>query len=60
MLNQLFECLQKENNYIITDIKDLREETIDLISDLKNEISTSKKKKYSLIDDINQYEHGDG
>ena len=43
--------------------KDLREETNDLISDWKNDISSLEKKVDSLnvdIDDINQYECGDG
>ena len=47
---------------MISDTKDLREETNDLISDLKADISTLEKKVYSLnveIDNINEYEHGD-
>ena len=58
----LFECLNKENNYIISDTKDLREETNDLISDLNDDISTLEKKVGSLnveIDNINQNQHGD-
>ena len=38
VLTSLFECLKKENNDIISDIKDLREEANDLISDLKDDI----------------------
>ena len=34
VLTSLFECVKKENNYMISDIKDLREETNDLKSDL--------------------------
>ena len=55
----LFECLNKENNYIISDTQDLREEINDLISDL-NYISTLEKKVGSLnveIDNINQNQH---
>ena len=51
----LFKCLRKENNGI-------REETNDLMSDWKADISTLEKKFDSLnidIDNINQYEHGD-
>ena len=46
---------------MISDIKDLREETNNLISDLKVDISTLEKEIYDLnveIDDINQYEDG--
>ena len=39
----LIDCVSKENNDMISDIKDLREETNDLISDLKDDISTLKK-----------------
>ena len=35
ILTSLFECLKKENIYMISDIKDLRKETNDLISDFK-------------------------
>ena len=63
VLTPLFECLKKENDDIISDIKDLREEANDLISNLKDDISTLEKEVDSLkveIDNINQYEHGDG
>ena len=63
VLTSLFECLKKENNDLISHIKDLREEVNDLISDLKDDISTLEKEVDSLkveIDNINQYEHGDG
>ena len=49
---------------MISDIKNLREETNGLISDLKTDISTLEKKIYSLkslnilIDNIFQYEQG--
>ena len=39
VITSLFECVKKENNDI-SDIKDLREEKCDLISDLKVDIST--------------------
>ena len=47
---------------MILDVQGLREETNDLISDLKVDISTLEKKIDSLnveLDNINQYEHGD-
>ena len=47
---------------MISDIKDLRESTYDLFSDLKVDISTLEEKVDSLnvqIHNINQYEHGD-
>ena len=53
---------EKENNDIISHIKDLREETNDFISYLKDNISTLEKKIDSLnveFDNINQYNHGD-
>ena len=62
VLTSLFECRKKENNDIISDTKNLREETYDIISDAKHYISTLKKKIVSVnveIDIINQYEHGD-
>ena len=46
-----------------SDIKDLREEMYDLVSDLKVNISTSQKKVDTLkveFDNIDQYKHGDG
>ena len=48
---------------MISYIKDLREETCDLTSDLKEDISTLQKKIDRLnveFDNIDQYEHGDG
>jgi len=63
VLTSLFECLKKENNDIISDIKDLGEEANDLISDLKDDVFNLDKEVDSLnveIDNINQYEHGDG
>ena len=47
VLTSLFECLKKENNNLISDIKDFREETNVLISVLKTDISTLKKKVQS-------------
>ena len=44
VLTSLFECIKKENNDMISGIKDLREKTSDLISDLKVDISTLEKK----------------
>ena len=44
-------------------LKDLREETYNLTSDSKEDISTLQKKVDTLnveFDNINQYEHGDG
>ena len=62
LITSHFECVQKDNNYMISDIKDLMEETYDLISDLRVDISTIQKKVDSLnveFHNINQYEHGD-
>ena len=44
LINSLFECLKKENNDMISHIKDLGEETNDIISDLKVDFSTLEKK----------------
>ena len=57
----LFECLKQENKYMNSDLKDLREESYDLTSDIKINISTLQKNVYSLNleIDINQYEYGD-
>ena len=63
VLTSVFECLKKENNDINSDIKDLREEINDLISDPSDDNKTLEKKVDSLIveiDYINQYEHGGG
>ena len=38
VITSLFECVKKEINDMITDIKDLRKETNDLISDLRDDI----------------------
>ena len=48
VLTSFFECLKKENNDIISDIKDLREEINDLVSNLKNNISTLERKKLTV------------
>ena len=56
--NFTLDCLKKENNDMISDIKDLMEEKNDLISDLKVHISTLEKIVDNLklvIDNINQY-----
>ena len=48
---------------MISNLKDLREETYDLTSDLKEDISTLQKKVDTLnveFDNIIQYEHGGG
>ena len=48
---------------MISNIKDLREETYDLTSDLKEDISILQKKIDALnveFDNINRYEHNDG
>ena len=63
VISSLFECLKKENNDLISYIKELREEVNDLISNLREDISTIEKEVDSLkveIDNIIQYEHGDG
>ena len=47
---------------MVSNLKYLREETHDLTSDLKEDISTLQKKVDTLnveFDNINQYEHGD-
>ena len=44
VLTSLYECVKTEYNYVISDIKDLREETNDSISDVKDDISTLEKK----------------
>ena len=48
-----FECVKKENNDMISNIKNLREETNYLISDLKADSLNVE------LDNINKYEHGD-
>ena len=63
IITSLFECLKKENNDLISYIKELREEVNDLISNLREDISTIEKEVDNLkveIDNIIQYEHGDG
>ena len=44
----LFECVNKEIYDMISDINDLREETNNLIHDIKVDISTLEKKVDSL------------
>ena len=61
-ITSLFECVKKENNDMISYMKDLRDEKYDIIYDLKVDISTLEKKVDSLkvqFDNINHYEHGD-
>ena len=53
VLTSLFECIKKENNDMTSNIKDLREETNYLISDLKADSLNVE------LDNINKYEHGD-
>ena len=63
VIASLFECVKKESDGMISNIKDLREETYDITSDLKYDISTLEKEVERLnieIDNINQYDHGDG
>ena len=43
VITSLFECLKKENNDLISYIKELREEVNDLISNLREDISTLEK-----------------
>ena len=60
VLTLIFEWLSKENNDIISTIKNKRYETNDLISNLKHDISTLEKKVDSLsvkININNKYEH---
>ena len=61
VITSLFECVKKESDGMISNIKDLREETYDITSDLKYDISTLEKEVERLnieIDNINQYDHG--
>ena len=63
VITSLFECVKKENNNMISDMKDLMEKTNDIFSDLKDDISTLEKKVDSLsvdIYDTDQYKHGEG
>ena len=48
VITSVFECGQKENNDMISDIKDLRGETNNLISHLKTGILILEKKVDSL------------
>ena len=48
VLTPLFECLKKDNNDMILDIKDLMAGSNDLISDLQGDISTLKNEVDSL------------
>ena len=60
----LFDCVKKESNDMISDIKDIRVETNYLLFDVNVDISSLGKKVDSLnveLDNImNTYEHGDG
>ena len=63
MITSLFECVKKESDDMISNIKDLREETYDLTSDLREDIPTLQKKVDSLnleYNNNNQYEDGNG
>ena len=58
VINSLFEYVKKDNNDMISDIKDLREETKDFISNVKVDNSSLEKKVNCLnveIDNVNQY-----
>ena len=64
VITSLFECVKKENNDIISNIKDLREETNKWFNFwLKGRCFNFRKKvncqQVSLIPNINQYGHGD-
>ena len=48
IITSLFECVKKESDDMISNIKDLREETYDLTSDLREDITTLQKKVDSL------------
>ena len=48
-ITSLFEREKEENNYMVSDVNDLKEETNDLISDIKIDISTLKNK----VDNLN-------
>ena len=63
IITSLFECVKKESDDMISNIKDLREETYDLTSDLREDITTLQKKVDALnieFDNHNQYEDSDG
>ena len=63
ILTSHFECVKKESDDMISDIKDLREFTHDLNSDLREDITTLQKKIDILIIEFennnNQCEDGD-
>ena len=48
VITSLFECIKQKNNDTISDIKDLREETYDLTSDLKMYIFQFYRKKLTV------------
>ena len=52
MITSLFECVKKESDDMISNIKDLREETYDITSDLREDITTLQKKVDSLTSSI--------
>ena len=43
VITSLFDCVKKEDNDMNSDTKDLRDDTYELISDLKVDISTLEK-----------------
>ena len=60
ILASIFEYVKKESDYRILNIKDIREKTYDLTSELKEDISTVQKKVDTLnvgFDNINQYDY---
>ena len=46
VITSLLECVKEKNDDMISDIKDLRKETTDWISDSKVYISTLEKKSW--------------
>ena len=63
VITSLFECVKKESDAMILNIKDLREETYDITSDLHDDITILQKKIESLnieIDNINKYADSNG
>ena len=63
VITTLFECVKKESDGMISNIKELREETYDITSDLHDDITILQKKIDSLnieIDNINKYADSNG
>ena len=53
-ITPIIECIKKKSDDMISDVKDLRIEVNDIISDLKNDISYLEKKVDSLNDEIDE------